>query len=204
MKQKVEMLEAFVGFETSNKYVVSNSMGQQVFYLKEDTDCCTRQCCGPLRPFDMKVLDNNNQEVMHFYRPLNCDSCLFPCCLQELEVSAPPGNVIGAVKQDWTLCIPEFTIYARDKTTPILKIRGPFCTFSFCGDVEFEVLDLTGGQKVGSITKQWTGLLREAFTDADNFGISFPMDLDVHAKATLLGALMLIDFMYFEKQQSND
>ena len=33
VKQKVEMLEAFVGFETSNKYVVSNSMGQQVWKL---------------------------------------------------------------------------------------------------------------------------------------------------------------------------
>ena len=29
------------------------------------------------------------------------------------------------------------------------------------------------------ITKQWTGILKEAFTDADNFGINFPLDLDV-------------------------
>ena len=33
--------------------------------------------------------------------------------------------------------------------------------------------------KVGMISKQWTGLIKEAFTDADNFGISFPLDLDV-------------------------
>ena len=32
------------------------------------------------------------------------------------------------------------------------------------------------------ITKQWSGLGREAFTDADNFGVSFPQDLDVKAK----------------------
>ena len=46
----------------------------------------------------------------------------------------------------------------------------------------------------------------QAFTDADNFGISFPMDLDVRVKATLLGALFLIDFMFFEKanNQEND
>ena len=30
VKQKVEMLEAFTGFETNNKYVVKNTMGQQV------------------------------------------------------------------------------------------------------------------------------------------------------------------------------
>ena len=38
------------------------------------------------------------------------------------------------------------------------------------------------------------------FTDAQNFGVTFPIDLDVKVKATLLGATFLIDFMYFEKQ----
>ena len=33
--------------------------------------------------------------------------------------------------------------------------------------------------KVGMITKQWSGIAKEALTDADNFGISFPLDLDV-------------------------
>ena len=45
---------------------------------------------------------------------------------------------------------------------------------------------------VGRVTKQWSGLVKEAFTDADNFGISFPIDLDVNVKATLLGAVFLI------------
>ena len=73
--------------------------------------------------------------------------------------------------------------------------------------------------KVGMITKQWTGFAKEAFTDADNFGISFPLDLDVkvifminfpdsisilQVKATLLGALFLIDFMYFEQPNNHD
>lgn len=45
---------------------------------------------------------------------------------------------------------------------------------------------------VGKISKQWTGLVREAFTDADNFGIQFPLDLDVKMKAVMLGACFLI------------
>ena len=48
------------------------------------------------------------------------------------------------------------------------------------------------GQEVGKISKQWSGLVKEAFTDADNFGIQFPMDLDVKIKACLLGAVFLI------------
>jgi len=45
---------------------------------------------------------------------------------------------------------------------------------------------------IGKISKQWTGLLREMFTDTDNFGIQFPMDLDVKMKATMIGACFLI------------
>ena len=58
-----------------------------------------------------------------------------------------------------------------------MRIEGPVCTYSICGDVEFQVLSPDGSTEVGKISKQWSGLLREAFTDADNFGISFPMDL---------------------------
>ncbi len=57
---------------------------------------------------------------------------------------------------------------------------------------------------MGKISKQWSGVLREAFTDSDNFGISFPMNLDVKMKATLLGALFLIDFMFFEQQKNEE
>lgn len=47
-------------------------------------------------------------------------------------------------------------------------------------------------RSVGRISKQWGGLLREALTDADDFGLQFPIDLDVRAKAVLLGATFLI------------
>jgi len=206
VKQKVELLEVFTGFETKNKYIVLNSMAQQVYYIEEDTDCCTRQCYGNARPFDMKVLDNTNREVMHFYRPYKCGpcSCCGGCCQQEIEIQSPPGQIIGYVKQDPTCSIPKLTIYAADKTTPILRIVGPCCTIACCGDVTFKVFDMTGENQLGTLTKQWSGLLREAFTDADYFGITFPMDLDVKVKASLMGALMLIDFMFYERQKDKD
>ena len=33
--QKIELLEAFLGFETKNQYTVKNSMGQNIFHAKE-------------------------------------------------------------------------------------------------------------------------------------------------------------------------
>lgn len=55
-----------------------------------------------------------------------------------------------------------------------------------------QVLSRDGETQVGKISKQWSGALREMFTDADYFGITFPLDLDVKIKAVLLGATFLI------------
>ena len=50
----------------------------------------------------------------------------------------------------------------------------------------------------GRITKRWSGLGKEVFTDADNFGVEWPEDWPVAIKALLLGAVFLIDFVHFE------
>ncbi|CAH1982615.1 unnamed protein product [Acanthoscelides obtectus] len=198
--QKVEMLEALTGFETKNKFTVKNNLGQKVYYAAESNDWLTRNCCGHLRPFDMKIYDNYKNEVIHLHRPLACDSCCFPCCLQSMEVSAPPGTIIGTVEQEWSLLCPSYAIKNASGET-VLRIEGPFCTFSICGDVEFKIMSSDGQVQVGKISKQWSGMIREYFTDTDYFGISFPMDLDVRMKAVMLGACFLIDAMFFEKTE---
>lgn len=67
------------------------------------------------------------------------------------------------------------------------------CPISFCF---FQIVTMNGDE-VGKISKQWSGLAREMFTDADFFGISFPMDLDVRMKAVMLGACFLIVSHFF-------
>ena len=200
--QQVELLEAFTGFETSNKYEIKNSLGQVMYFAMEDSDCCTRNCCGPERPFDMRILDNSQREVIHLERPLRCSSSCCICCLQEITIFSPPGCVIGGVKQECDLCYPKFEV-CNEQGECVLKIEGPCVTCNFCNDVEFLVLTLTG-QVIGKISKQWSGLVKEYFTDADMFGIQFPIDLDVKTKACLLGAVFLIDFMFFEKTSNEN
>ncbi|KAI5612623.1 phospholipid scramblase 2, partial [Silurus asotus] len=194
--QKIEMVEVFLGCETNNKYVVKNTLGQQIFYVAEENDCCNRNCCGPIRSFVIHVQDNLGYEVMRLTRPLRCGSCCFPCCLQELEVQSPPGFPIGYIVQTWHPCLPKYTIQ-NEKKQDILKIVGPCCPWKCCSDVNFEILSLDETASVGRISKQWAGLLQEAFSDAENFGIEFPMDLDVKMKAVLLGACFLIVSIYF-------
>uniref|UniRef100_A0A3Q0SMH6 Phospholipid scramblase n=1 Tax=Amphilophus citrinellus TaxID=61819 RepID=A0A3Q0SMH6_AMPCI len=182
---------ALIGFESNNKYEVRNVMGQNVYYAVEENDCLSRQCCGPLRPFTIHILDNFGQEVITITRPLkfslndHCIPSLFTLC------------TLGYLIQQWHPFSPKF-IVANEHNEPVLKIHGPFCGWSCLPDVDFEILTMDEVSKIGKISKQWTGLLREAFTDADNFGIQFPMDLDVRMKAVMIGACFLIDFMFFE------
>uniref|UniRef100_A0A665UD81 Phospholipid scramblase n=1 Tax=Echeneis naucrates TaxID=173247 RepID=A0A665UD81_ECHNA len=185
----VYLQTALVGFESNNKYEVRNVMGQNVFYAVEENDCLSRQCCGPMRSFTIHILNNFGQEIITITRPLKCMSCFFPCCLQEVSVAN--------LYMYWHPFSPKF-IVANEHSEPVLKIHGPFCGWSCLPDVDFEILTMDEVSKIGKISKQWAGLLREAFTDSDNFGIQFPMDLDVRMKAVMIGACFLIDFMFFE------
>jgi hypothetical protein len=64
--QVVELLEAFTGWDTNNKYAIKNSMGQQIFYAFEETGWCMRCCCGPRRGFLLHIVDNYNKVVKNY------------------------------------------------------------------------------------------------------------------------------------------
>ncbi|EEB18126.1 Phospholipid scramblase, putative [Pediculus humanus corporis] len=200
VKQKVEFLEAITGYETNNKFTIKNERGEKFYWAVEESDLCSRQCLGQVRPFEMRIMDSYQNEVIHLNRPLNCGVCCFPCCLQKMEVCAPPGNLIGTVEQEWSFLTPKFKIKDWNGET-VLRIEGPCCNIALCGQSEFQILSRDGQVQVGKISKEWSGFARELFTDADYFGISFPLDLDVKMKAVMLGALFLIDAMYFENNK---
>lgn len=186
--QKVELLEVFTGFETNNKYSIMNNLGQKVYWAAEDTDCCARYFCGANRMFDLKIMDFQKNVIMEMYRPL---ICCCPCLGQTMEISSPPGTVIGRVEQEsWALCPPKYAL-KNAAGDVILRLISPCCVINCCGDIAFELID-PEGTKVGEITKQWSGMAREVFTDADHFSVTFPIDLDVKMKAVCLGALFLI------------
>ena len=71
-----------------------------MYHLLVDSSCCARQCLKENRPFSMSIKDNNGVEVIHLERPYRCSAWCCFCCLQELEVQAPPGQVVGYVKQE--------------------------------------------------------------------------------------------------------
>jgi len=209
--QQVELLEAITGWETSNKYAVKNSLGQQVYFAAEESGMCMRQCCGPNRGFVLHITDNNSQEVIRIVRDFKCCAgCCWcassNCCAMELTIECPPGNPVGTVKQQGSFLKPRYATYDTQGEM-MFRIEGPTCICqAVCctGDVDFNITTPDYQHQIGKISKQWAGFVKEWLTQADNFGITFPMDLDVKVKATLMGALFLIDFMHFEENKKNN
>ncbi|CAH1776140.1 unnamed protein product [Owenia fusiformis] len=206
--QQVEMLEVITGFETKNKYQIKNSMGQQIYFAQEESSCCERQCCGPQRGFIMHITDNSGKEVITCTREFKCCAgcCWCACCdcgAMTLKVEAN-GEFCGMVRQTCSKWSPRYQILdAQDQT--IFDIQGPCCVCDgpCCPmDQEFMLLSSNTGDEVGKISKQYTGFVKEAFSTADNFGVNFPMDLDVKMKAVMIGAVFLIDFMFFEEKDN--
>ncbi|XP_032472029.1 phospholipid scramblase 3 isoform X13 [Phocoena sinus] len=124
------------------------------------------------------------------------------------ELRSGAGQPLGQAAEESNCCARlccgarrplRFSIQDADRQT-VLRVVGP-CWTCGCGtDTNFEVKTPDESRSVGRISKQWGGLLREALTDADDFGLQFPLDLDVRVKAVLLGATFLIDYMFFEKR----
>ncbi|XP_038078973.1 phospholipid scramblase 1-like [Patiria miniata] len=209
--QHLELFEILTNYETNNRYQVKNSLGQQIYFAHEESNFCVRQCCGGKRGFMMHITDNSNQEVLRLNREFKCcGGCCWcancDCVAADISVEAPAGNVIGYVRQSQSWWYPNYDILnvAKEK---VLKIKGPFwfCQNVCCtDDIDFNVMSPDLSTEMGKLSKQWGGIIKEHYTNADNFAISFPMDLTVEMKACLLGAVFLVDFMYFEKPKSKN
>jgi len=198
VKKKIEMIEVVLGCETKNRYHIFDAQEQELFRAKEDTDWCTRQVCGQARPVELPIRDLEGREVLHITRPYRCQACCFPCYLQEAQVSlAESGMGLGSVEQEWSCLLPNLVV--KDQAgSPVFRISLPnWCVC--CDDLVYKVWSEQGGEEVASITRKWPGLCKQAMTDACHYHLNFPVDLDIKLKATLLGALFLIDFMYGEK-----
>ena len=83
------IFQVFTGYEADKKYVVKNSLGQKIFLASKKSYCCDRCCCVipliryccDIRDFQMTIVDNFGNEVIHLKRTLACQCCCYPSLL---------------------------------------------------------------------------------------------------------------------------
>lgn len=187
IRQQREMLEIFSDFETKNRYAIGLPDGSPAFYAAETGsgawDFITRTALKSRRPFTMRLLDPSGAVALQLDRP-------WTWWFSELHVRDAQSQPLGTIDQRFAFFARRFVVL--DPTgRELAQLHGPFLR-----PWTFRVLQ--GGQEVGRITKQWSGLLREAFTDADTFGVELGPAMDPRLRPLVLAATFLIDFLYFE------
>ena len=183
VRQRVETAQAGTGFETANRYVLATPQGVVLFTAVEaGGSFLARDLLKVLRPFTIHVLDADGSEVLRLRRP-------FRLYFHRLEVSDARGGALGCVQRRFSLLWRIFSV--QDAAgEELFELFGPILQ-----PWTFEIR--RRGLEVGKITKKWSGLFKEAVADADNFAVVFPADADVRARALLVGAVFLIDFIDF-------
>eukprot|EP01133_Synstelium_polycarpum_P008011 gene8011-9411_t len=184
--------EALCGVTHENEYKVFTPANQHFLTAREHTSNCQLCFCGKMRKFKMSVCDLEGHELLK---------------LRQLEVflgeaSAQPGKYLGRVKERFSCCLPVLNVF--DETgAEVYRIIGECCG---CSNYNLSIRQGNGsgdewgddGTEVGEINKVWSGAVKELFTDADNFYIQFPPDANSSRKSLLLGALFLVDYLFFE------
>lgn len=183
-KSKVILLQ---NVAVDYRYKVKNVLGENVYIANEKINITTDD--------KIKLLDQFNNEVMQITCPDRCSwLCCFPSCRDMVEVSAPPGHVIGTVEEVLSFTKPRFQV-KNTVDTVIFNIEGPSC---YCfGNVTMHIFN-TNDQLIGMINKHWFGPHRTWFSGCNYFSLSFPLHLDVEKKALLLGAVFLINNSYYD------
>ncbi|WP_373046657.1 phospholipid scramblase-related protein [Vulgatibacter sp.] len=188
VRQKRELAEVFTGWETRNRYEIEDETGAPILYAGETGGGVgaffLRQWFGGKRPFTIEVKDRGGATVLTVKRP-------WRWFFARAEIHDAQGRLLGAIQQKWAIFSRKYVIEGPTGAVGA-ELFGPFFKpWTF----ELKV----HGRVVGKIAKRWSGMLKEAFTDADNFGLELAPSVDDRLRPLCLGATFLIDFVHFEK-----
>ena len=189
VRQEVEHLEVFTGFETANRYSVSTPDGDQLLYAYEESGWLGRQFLRNHRPLTLHVMDSEQ-------RPLLRASRSFFWFLSHLHVSDGADRPVGSLRRRFAVLNRRFVL--EDSSGQALaEIQGKLLrpnTFTINRD----------GSEVARVTKQWSGVVREAFSDADTFRIQQDTQrVDHDLSLLVLATAFAIDFDFFESGGSS-
>lgn len=183
IRQRVEQFEIFTPFETANQYSIQSSEGEQLMYAYEESGGMSRQFIGSHRPLSIHVIDGNGKPVLEASRD-------FFWFLSHLRIDVD-GRRIGTLNR-------QFGFNRR---------------FSLADTNERELAQIVGtvfrphtfiakdgqGSEIARVTKRWSGLGREMFTDADNFVVQFTDGATGQEfRLLMLASAFAIDLDFFE------
>jgi uncharacterized protein YxjI len=188
VKQTKEWVEIFIDWETSNKYIVMDTHGDQLAFIAERGGgfgaAIMRGIARSHRAFHIDVFTHSKDILLTLSRK-------FFWFFSDLEVRSPAGEHFGSVHRRFAIFHKRYDL--RDQHGDVFaSISSPFWrlwTFQLVGTD-------------AKIAKKWGGVLREVFTDADTYMIDYgTRDWSEAERAVIFAAAISIDFDFFENNQ---
>ena len=194
IKQKKELAELF-GLETRNKYEISDKNKKPILYVAEQQKgfmgLIFRQILGHWRTFEIHVFKTDRSLFIRAIHP-------FRFFFQRLDVLDQHDNLLGSIQQRFAIFSKKFDVLDHHGKV-LLRVSSPIWkiwTFPFFNQFKIEA---------ARIEKKWSGLLKEAFTDADNFRLEFiDQNLTDDQRKILIASSIFIDLIYFEKKANSN
>lgn len=116
----------------------------------------------------------------------------------------------GKIVDDWSCCDMTLNVYDQEKRLKY-KINGGCCQcalmckrYETCYEVCYFIYPANSKSgdtenAVGKIIRQKKDVVKSILTDADNFEIFFPENAAAYDKLMLIGATLMLDYVYFEE-----
>ncbi|MCP4499607.1 MAG: hypothetical protein GY822_06525 [Deltaproteobacteria bacterium] len=187
VEQSVEMMEVFSDYETSNQYSVYDDNGELLLFAAEEDGGCmthiTRQMMSSRRPLVMWVTDATGEVVLELKKP-------FAFYFHKMEVLDGDGELLGTIQREFALLKRRYTLRSPSGEI-IYEVDG-----AFWKPWTFDVSDEKGD--IAQVKKQFSGLLQEMVSDADNFGVEWAEDLAGEDRLMLISMVFFLDLLHFE------
>lgn len=200
------------------EYEGNSDLGNDL-HVKYHTNACMKLLCPSSYPADIRVYENGALEEVIFARFIRrserfCFRNIGPCkccCFQEMVIHNADGSVIGYARESTWCCFPLFYVL-NDNCDAEYVLSPPLCCFGICVDpFVFDLYSgcqvpvfifppftyLSRGNEVGVISSVFPGYFSLCCVGERKEKIQFPNDISVESKVKLLGALFLLNNVYF-------
>jgi len=187
IKQKVEVSEVLLGFESKNKFQILTSDNQEFLYAFEESNWFERVMFKQARSLTLKIIDKNKREVLEIKKK-------FAFFHPHFEVFENKQK-IGEITTSGWFFKNSLDIIDRNKHVVLKGVS----TFSHPWTYNIFRADGNEVNVQGTILKKFKGFGKTLFTDADHFNIDFKNIEDDELKTLVLALAFAIDLYIFER-----
>ncbi len=137
-------------------------------------------------PFHLEITDLNGDTLVSIKRG-------WTFWMSKITLFDNTGNLLGSIKQKFALLKPTFKI-ADETGLEIASITGDWKGWNF------KIIDNNNNQ-IGTISKKWNGILKEAFTTADKYVVDIvPEYTEDKKKMAIVSCAITIDMVLKESK----